>query len=112
MKLQILAAFAALITLSAGAAFAGDSVTAKLATPVAGATKFIAGGAMFVCEADVCVAGVPTSDTYSVQTCKAVAGKVGVITAFEGRKVLDVGKLADCNAKTLAKAGGAQLARQ
>ena len=112
MKLQILAACAALITLSAGSAFAADSVTAKLATPIAGVTKFIAGGAMFMCEADACVAAVPTSETYSLPTCKAIAGKVGVVTVFEGRRVLDAGKLADCNAKAIAKAGGAQLARQ
>ena len=112
MKLQLIAACAALITLSAGSAFAADSVTAKLATPITGATKFIAGGAMFMCEADACVAAVPTSDTYSLQTCKMVAGKVGVVTTFESRKALDAGKLADCNAKVLAKAGGAQLARQ
>ena len=112
MKLQFLAACAALITLSAGSAFAADSVTAKLATPIAGVTKFIAGGAMFMCEADACVAAVPTSETYSVPTCKAVANKVGVLIAFEGRRTLEAAKLTDCNAKAMAKAGGAQLARQ
>lgn len=112
MKLQLLAACAALITLSAGSAFAGDSVTAKLAAPLAGNVKFIAGGAMFMCEADTCIAAVPTSETYSVPTCKAVSNKVGVLTAFEGRRTLEAAKLNDCNAKALAKAGGAQLARQ
>jgi hypothetical protein len=112
MKLQLIAACAALVTLSAGSAFAADSVTAKLATPIADATKFIAGGAMFMCEADACIAAVPTSETYSVNTCKAVANKVGVLTAFEGRRTLEAAKLTDCNAKAVAKAGGAQLARQ
>lgn len=112
MKLQILAACAAIMTLSAAPALAAEPVTVKLASPVAGATKFIAGAAMFVCEADACVAQAPMSQTFSTATCKAVADKVGVITSFEGRRALDAGRLADCNAKAVAKAGPAQLAAQ
>lgn len=112
MKLQLLAACAALVTLSAGSAFAGDAVTAKLAAPVAEKTKFIAGGAMFNCEADTCVAAAPTSQTFATSTCKTIADKVGPVASFEGRKSLAEDKLADCNAKALAKAGGTQLAKQ
>lgn len=112
MKLQILAACAALVTLSAGSALAGDPITAKLASPVAEKTKFIAGGAMFNCEADACVALAPTSQTFAASTCKAIADKVGVVASFEGRKTLDADKLAGCNAKAVAKAGGTQLAKQ
>ncbi len=112
MKLQFLAACAALVTLSAGSAFAGDAVTAKLAAPVAEKTKFIAGGAMFNCEGDTCVAAAPTSQTFAASTCKTIADKVGVVASFEGRKTLDEGKLASCNAKAIAKAGGTQLAKQ
>ncbi|MBU1374571.1 MAG: hypothetical protein KKE02_00360 [Alphaproteobacteria bacterium] len=113
MKLQILAACAALVTFSAGSALAGDPITAKLASPVAEKTKFIAGGAMFNCEADACVALAPTSQTYAVATCKTIADKVGVVASFEGRKALDETRIADCNAKAIAKAGGAtQLAKQ
>jgi len=113
MKLQILAACAALVTLTAGQAFAGDTITAKLSAPVAEKTKFIAGGAMFNCEADVCVALAPTSQTFATATCKTIADKVGVVAAFEGRKALDDGKLADCNAKAIAKAAGnTTLAKQ
>lgn len=112
MKLQLLAACAALVTLSAGSAFAGDAVTAKLAAPVAEKTKFIAGGAMFNCEGDTCVAAAPTSQTFAASTCKTIADKVGVVASFEGRKSLDEGKLANCNAKAIAKAGGTQLAKQ
>ncbi|MBJ7409964.1 MAG: hypothetical protein JHD15_06290 [Phenylobacterium sp.] len=112
MKLQLLAACAALVTLSAGSAFAGDAVTAKLAAPVAEKTKFIAGGAMFNCEGDTCVAAAPTSQTFAASTCKTIADKVGVVASFEGRKSLDEGKLASCNAKAIAKAGGTQLAKQ
>ncbi|MET0271708.1 MAG: hypothetical protein ABW360_01825 [Phenylobacterium sp.] len=112
MKLQILAACAALATFSAGAAFAGEPITAKLQSPVAEKTKFIAGGAMFVCEADACVALAPTSQTFATASCKTIAGKVGPVAAFGGRKALDETRLADCNAVAIAKAGGAQLAKQ
>jgi hypothetical protein len=112
MKLQILAACAALVTLSAGAAFASDPITAKLQAPVAEKTKFIAGGAMFVCEADACVANAPTSQTFATAACKTIAGKVGPVAAFGGHKVLDERRLADCNEVAIAKAGGAQLAKQ
>jgi hypothetical protein len=112
MKLQILAACAALATLTAGQAFAGESITAKLASPVAEKTKFIAGGAMFNCEGDTCIAAAPTSQTFATATCKTIADKVGVVASFEGRKTLAEDKLADCNAKVIAKAGGTQLAKQ
>ena len=113
MKLQILAACAALATLTAGQAFAGDTITAKLSAPVAEKTKFIAGGAMFNCEADACVALAPTSQTFATATCKTIADKVGVVAAFEGRKALGEDKLADCNAKAIAKAAGnTTLAKQ
>jgi hypothetical protein len=113
VKLRFLAACAALATLSAGAAIAADSVTAKLAAPVAAKTKFIAGGAMFHCEADTCVA-VATSQTFALATCKAIAEKVGPVAAFSGRETMDERRLANCNAKTLAKTGGAAttLAKQ
>ncbi len=106
MKLQILAACAALASLTAGSAFAADAITAKLSAPVAAKVKFIAGGAMFNCEADTCVALVPTSQTFAASTCKIIAGKVGPVAAFNGRKALDDARLADCNEQALAKASG------
>ena len=112
MKLQILAACAALATLAAGAAFAAEPVTAKLQSPVATPVKFIAGGAIFNCEADACVATATTSQTFATATCKAVAAKVGPVSAFSGRKALEADRLADCNATVLAKAGGSELAKR
>lgn len=112
MKLQFLAACAALATLSAGSALAGEPITAKLAAPVSGPTKFIAGGAMFKCDGDACVAQAPTSTTFAGSTCKLIADKVGPVTAFGGAKQLSDDKLADCNAKALAKAGATTLAKQ
>jgi hypothetical protein len=109
MKLRTLtAACAALVSLSATAALAAEPVTAKLQQPLAQPTKFIAGGAMFVCEADACVANVPTSQTFSTATCKAVAAKTGAIVSFEGRKALDEARLTECN----ASAGKTTLAKQ
>ena len=113
MKLQFLAACAALATLSAGSAFAADAVTAKLSAPVAEKVKFIAGGARFNCEGDTCVALAPTSQTFATATCKTIADKVGVVASFGGARTLSEDKIADCNAKALAKAGGATtLAKQ
>ena len=113
MKLQILAACAALVSLSAGSALAADPITAKLSAPVAANTKFIAGGAMFKCQADLCVALAPTSTTYATSTCKTIADKVGPVIAFGGAKALTEDKLADCNAKAFAKAAGnTTLAKQ
>ena len=115
MKLRTFAAAcAALSTLTAaGAAFAVEPVTAKLQAPVAEKTKFIAGGAMFVCEADACVAQVPTSQTFSSAACKAVANKVGPLSSYAGRRSLEADRLADCNATAIARASsGPQLAKQ
>lgn len=116
MKLQTLAAAcAALVTAaSAQAAFAADGVTAKLQTPVAAPTKFIAGGAVFVCDGDLCLAQAPTSTTYSTASCKIIAGKVGAVAAFgDARKQLDADKLGQCNSVAVARAPAAsELAKR
>ena len=112
MKLLTLAAAcAALVTLSAAPAMAGgDPITAKLQAPVAEKTKFIAGGAMFVCEGDACVAAAPQSTTFASSTCKTIASKVGPIASFGGYKPMDDAKLADCNSVAVAKGASPQLA--
>lgn len=98
MKLHTLAAAcAAIASLSATAAFASEPVTAKLQAPVASPVKFIAGGAIFACDGDTCVASAATSQTFSAATCKAVAAKVGAVASFESRKALDDARLAQCN---------------
>ena len=111
MKLHTLAAAcAALLNLSAGSAMAAEQISAKLQTAVPEKTKFIAGGAMFVCEGDACVALAPTSQTYGSAACKTIAGKLGPVASFSGRKTFDDAKLGACNATAMAKAGGAHLA--
>lgn len=101
MKLQSLAAAcAAIVTISfAGSAMAGESITAKLHAPIAEKTKFIAGGAIFMCEGDTCVAQAPTSQTFASATCKTVAKNVGAVASFGGgHRLLDADKLGACNA--------------
>jgi hypothetical protein len=113
MKLITLAAAcAALATLSAAPAFAAQPVIAKLQTAVAQPTKFIAGGAMFVCEGDACVASAATSETFSSTTCKAVAAKVGPIASFTATKAMDDTRLGACNSVAVARGAGSQLAKQ
>ena len=110
MKLQILAACAALVTFSAGSALAGDPVTAKLASPVAEKTKFIAGGAIFLCEGDTCIAQAPTSQTFAAATCKAIAKNAGAVQSFaNARKSFEADKLDACN---VAAGSNTQVAKR
>jgi hypothetical protein len=112
-RLTLAAACAALFTLTAGSAFADDAVVAKLQQPVAERTKFIAGGAMFVCEADACVAMAPTAQTFTTAACRTIAAKVGPVTAFTGRRPLDEARLSECNSAAVAKAPtGAVIAKR
>ena len=114
MKLLTLAAAcAAVATLSAAPAFAAEPVIAKLQTPVTQPVKFIAGGAMFKCEADTCVASAATSETFSTGACKTVAANVGPIAAYTGVKALDETRLGACNSVAVARTGASpQLAKQ
>jgi hypothetical protein len=112
MKLRTLAAAcAALVSVSfAGAALADDPITVKLQAPVAAKTKVIAGGAVFLCEGDTCLAAAPSSRTFATSTCKELAKSVGAVASFGGaRKQLEADKLGQCNASV--PAGGQVAAR-
>ena len=111
-RLTIAAACAALATLTAAPAFAADPIVAKLAQPVAQPVKFIAGGAIFNCADDACVANATTSETFALATCKTIAGKLGPVAAFTGVKAMDEARLGACNAQAVARTAGAQLAKQ
>ena len=108
MTLKTLAAAAAACAF-ATAALAAEPITVKLAQPVAQPAKFIAGGAMFDCQGDACVAQATMSGTYATDTCKAIASKVGAVASFEGRRSFDQTRLADCNT-VAAKAANGQVA--
>jgi hypothetical protein len=100
MKLQTLfAATAALVSISfAVPALADEIVVAKLQSPVPAAMKFIAGGAMFVCEADTCSAETPSSETFTTGACKTVAKKAGLVASFGNvRSTFAAEKIAVCN---------------
>ena len=111
-RLTLAAACAALTTLVAAPAFAGEPVTVKLAAPVAQPVKFIAGGAVFNCDGDACTAVATTTETYSNATCKIIAGKLGPVAAFSSARSFDDARLSACNASVVAKVAGPQLAKQ
>lgn len=101
MKLQVLAvASAAFVAMAAaGAALAAEPVVAKLQAPVAAKTRAIAGGAIFMCEADACQAAAPTPRTLTAASCKELAKSVGAVASYgDSRKQLDEEKLGKCNA--------------
>ena len=101
-----LTAAAALLTLTlAGQAAAQTLVTAKLGQPVAERTRLVAGGVVFQCEGEACVASASNSRTFIPATCKDIASRFGPLTAFEsGSRAFDAARLAACNAAAPAPA--------
>lgn len=98
MKLQVLAAAAALSMIFAGASVAADGkIVATLKTPVASKTKIVAAGAVFSCEGDTCIALVAPSRTNTSKGCKALSKEVGPIASFGSLASDD---LAKCGAST------------
>jgi hypothetical protein len=104
MKLQSLAAVAALsvsmsVSLFAGSAFADGRIAVALENPLAAKTKVVAGGAVFVCEGAECVSTAAPSRALTAVSCKALAKEVGRVAAFGGdTKSLDADDLTRCNA--------------
>ena len=86
----VLAALAA-----AGAAVADGPVSVTLQTPVSHATESVAGGAVFSCKADTCIAESDTSQLDDLAICKDLARQFGPISKFEG---MAAGGLGKCNA--------------
>ena len=78
-------------------AAAGTVFTAKLAKPLAASDDVIAAKAIWLCEADKCVAELDRR-TVTVRTCKKIASEVGVLAAFSNDKEsLSEEDLAKCN---------------
>lgn len=99
MKLRMLAAAAVLSMTFAGAAYADGKVTASLKAPLAAKTKVVAGGAVFACEGDSCVAVKAPARATTVAGCKALVKEVGALTAFSnGKRAIEGEDLAACNA--------------
>jgi hypothetical protein len=96
MKINIPALITALALSTS--AFAAGPVVVKLAAPVAAPTKVVAGGAIFSCAGDTCVATNPSSGTADFSTCKTVVHSVGAATAFgTATAPLAADRLATCN---------------
>jgi hypothetical protein len=87
-------AFIAVVA-AAGSVLAADGpVSATLQNPVAKATEQVAGGAVFACKADTCVAESDTSQLDDQAMCKDLARQLGAITKFGS---MAAGALAKCN---------------
>ena len=98
MKFSIAAAAAVMSLACAGSALAATPITAKLLTPVSGPTKIVAGGAVFFCNGDSCVAASPSSRTLSSTACRELSKEVGAVSTYgDPRKQLEGDKLARCN---------------
>jgi hypothetical protein len=94
MKLQVLAAAAALSLAFAGVSIAADAkVVATLKTPVAAKTKVVAGGAVFNCEGSTCIAVTAPARTDTAKGCKSLSKEVGEVVSFG---TLDTDGLAKC----------------
>lgn len=75
-----------------------DPVLAKLQTSLPGASKPVAGGAVFECLGDVCAARSPSADTASIRGCKDLARQVGPVSSYgAAAKTLAPGEIANCN---------------
>jgi hypothetical protein len=98
MKLQTLAAVAALSFAFTGTAFADGKVVATLQAPVAAKTKVLAGGAVFTCEGSTCTALSVSDRTVTTAGCKDLVKAVGAVASLGGAKSLSTENLAKCNA--------------
>ena len=101
MKLQIPALLTAMALAALSTpAFAGGAapVIVKLQAALPAPTKVIAGGAIFSCAGDACVATNPSSGTADFSTCKIVVHSVGAATSFGvAAAPLAADRLAACN---------------
>ena len=76
MKLRLTAAFAGLVAGTLATSAMAEPVVAKLQAPTQGASKPVAGGAVFECLGEVCAARAPASDTAGLRGCTPVRGGV------------------------------------
>jgi hypothetical protein len=97
MKLQ-LAVAAAVALFSVSTAAMAEPVIAKLKVATAGASKPVAGGAVFECLGDVCASRSPSSDTATLRGCKDLARQVGAVASFgPASKPLAADQITACN---------------
>jgi len=99
MKLRLTAAIAALtVSALSTSAFAAEPVVAKLQAANSGASKPVAGGAVFECLGDMCAARTPGADTNTVRGCKELSRQVGAVASYgPSSKPFSADQLASCN---------------
>lgn len=96
-QLKALAA-AAVLAAASTPAFAAEPVIVKLAAPLPAPQKVVAGGAIFSCAGEACVATNPASGTADFATCKIVVRSAGAATSFGTASApLAADRLAACN---------------
>lgn len=78
----------------ASSAVADGPVSATLQTPVSKATEAVAGGAVFACKADTCVAESDTSQLDELAMCRDLARQLGALSKFGS---MSASGLAKCN---------------
>lgn len=98
MNLRLVAAGAIALASLSTQAFAFNPISVTLAAPAERPSRPIAGGRIFDCADATCVARQSELTDLSVSTCKALARRVGEITAFTtGSHALTAEQLAQCN---------------
>jgi hypothetical protein len=84
--------------LLAGPALAEQPYSATLAKPLTTAQEVLVFGTIFDCNGSACVTASQPADAGLVRTCRALAAKVGPLTAYgSASKPFDADKLAQCN---------------
>lgn len=97
MKLRLTVAIAAAAAALATSASA-EPVIAKLQASSGGASKPLAGGAVFDCLGDMCAARAPAPETNSVRSCKELAKQVGAVASYgAASKPLTPDQVTSCN---------------
>ena len=96
MKLSLATAFAVITLGFAGSAFA-DGLAATLETPQTTRARFNAMNGVWKCEGSACVGALEPGSSDSVLQCRALARKVGRVTAYGTDRPLDEKHLAKCN---------------
>ena len=99
MKLVIAAACLAASLSLASHAFAYGRTVVTLQQPIAAPAKFVAGGAVWRCEATTCVTGYAPDETFGPTQCHELAKQAGPVASFEDEHhTLQPAALEKCNA--------------
>lgn len=99
MKLVIAAACLVASLSLASHAFADGRTVVTLQQPVATKAQFVAGGAVWRCEATTCIAGYTPDETFGPTQCHELAKQAGPVASFEDEHhTLQPTALDKCNA--------------